>query len=163
MPGKSVASKLRHRVYLVARGHCAACGNTVALGEMHCDHILSVAGGGPDDWENLRCLCVNCHKLRQGGSGYTKYDRRLECGCFFSVWHRYTQADAPDVLRYLKIESPHRTRRPILLIPCSKHIRMRWSQWLKFLGNPLPIEIPVGSLAQLRKFIRSVNECRSVQ
>jgi hypothetical protein len=158
MPGKAVASELRHHVYLAAGGRCAACRKRVALAEMHCDHVLPVAGGGRDDSENLRCLCANCHKLRHGGRGYTKYDRRLDCGCVFSVWHRDAQADAPRVLRYLKIESPCRTRSPILLIHCPMHRRMSWPHWLKFLGNPLPKEIPAGSRAQLRKFIRSAND-----
>ncbi len=158
MPGKSVESVLRHRVFLAAGGRCGACRKKVALAEMQCDHVLAVAKGGPDDLENLRCLCVKCHKLRHGGRGYTKYDRRLDCGCVFSVWHRDSQADAPDVLRNLKIESPRRTRLPIILLRCPEHRRMRWSHWLQLLGNPLPDGIPAGSRAQLRKFIRRAND-----
>jgi hypothetical protein len=158
MTDKSVASELRHRIYLAAGGRCAACRKRIALEEMHCDHILPVATGGRDDLDNLRCLCVNCHKLRHGGRGYAKYERWLGCGCGLSVWHRDAQADAPHVLRYLKIEPPRRTRLPILLFRCPTHRRMRWSAWLGLLGNPLPRGIPAGSRAQLRKFIRSAND-----
>ena len=157
MTGNSVESELRHRVYLAAGRRCTACRKRIPLEEMHCDHILPVADGGQDTWDNLRCLCVNCHKLRHGGRGYTKYERFMDCGCRFSVWNRDSQADALRVLHYFNIDSPRRSRLPMLLFRCPKHRRMRWPQWLMFLGNPLPKEIPADSSAQLRKFIRGAN------
>jgi len=158
MPSNSVDSALRERIYIAAEGRCAACCASVTLPESHCDHILPVEEGGSDVWDNLRCLCVICHKLRHGGRGYTKYERNLDCGCRFSVWNRVTQADAPSVLQCLKIKSPRRTRMPMLLYRCRKHKRMSWSNWLKLLGNPLPQGVPADSLVQLHKVIRTAND-----
>ncbi|SRR5258708_7370653 len=157
MTGNSVTAELRLRVYRAASERCAACSKRAELEEMHCDHILPVAKGGLDNFENLRCLCLNCHKLRHGGRGYTKYDRRLDCGCVFSVWHRNAHADAPQVLSYLGIKSPRRTRLPMLTFHCRKHRKVPWSQWLELLNIELPEQIPVGSRADLSEFIHSAN------
>jgi 5-methylcytosine-specific restriction protein A len=51
---------------------CATCleqGKTVVADEV--DHILPIARGGGDDWDNLRSLCRECHLrlsiAQQGG------------------------------------------------------------------------------------------------
>jgi hypothetical protein len=80
MPGKAASSVLRKRVWLAAQERCAACRKKITLAEMHCDHILPVAEGGTDDVQNLRCLCVNCHKFRHGWDGRVTYRRLLKSG-----------------------------------------------------------------------------------
>lgn len=157
MPGNGVSVELRLRVHKAAGERCAACSKRVELPEMHCDHILPVAKGGLDDFENLRCLCLNCHKLRHGGRGYTKYDRRPDCGCVIAVWYRNAEADAPHVLSCLGIKSPRRTRLPMLTIYCRKHRKVPWPEWLKLLDIELPSQIPAGSRAELSEFIHSAN------
>ncbi|MGE5595532.1 MAG: HNH endonuclease [Hyphomicrobiales bacterium] len=49
-------------------GHrCVACGTTGVRFEV--DHIVPLACGGSNEPQNLRTLCVTCHRNRRGGRG----------------------------------------------------------------------------------------------
>ena len=43
---------------------CAGCGKYSPDGEV--DHIVSIALGGDNDWENLQWLCKPCHNVKSG-------------------------------------------------------------------------------------------------
>lgn len=43
---------------------CVACGATGVRFEV--DHIVPLANGGSNELQNLRTLCVPCHRKRQG-------------------------------------------------------------------------------------------------
>lgn len=59
---------------------CALCGRTGWDGDVsyECDHIVPVSLGGTGDVENLRCLCIICHRsettrLRRLGADFIAY------------------------------------------------------------------------------------------
>jgi len=41
---------------------CQKCGNQLIQGQIHFDHIRALHRSGDDEPENLRALCISCHK-----------------------------------------------------------------------------------------------------
>jgi 5-methylcytosine-specific restriction protein A len=47
--------------------YCVWCGTAgTSQNKLQVDHILPLSKSGTHDLENLRILCQNCHKKRQG-------------------------------------------------------------------------------------------------
>ena len=62
---RHVPHKLQRQCFQRDNYTCTHCGlRTIKAGQLHADHIRSKSTGGPDDLENLRTLCVPCHKTR---------------------------------------------------------------------------------------------------
>lgn len=57
-----IPDKLRAEIHLAAKGRCELCNIKVGKGEYEIDHIEDRFYRGDDRRENLRCLCVACHK-----------------------------------------------------------------------------------------------------
>jgi 5-methylcytosine-specific restriction protein A len=56
-------SKIRAKVLRRDDWTCRACGHKDTTGRtIQIDHIWAVKDGGRDDLDNLRCLCVSCHR-----------------------------------------------------------------------------------------------------
>lgn len=53
-----------------ARGRCEGCGVELQPNAWECDHLISLSRGGTNEIENLRVLCVTCHRAK------TAFDRR---------------------------------------------------------------------------------------
>jgi hypothetical protein len=62
--GRRVETTKAFRVWLNSRGllHCRSCGEPDPA-KLHSHHIHTTAEGGPDEFDNLVCLCVDCHGL----------------------------------------------------------------------------------------------------
>lgn len=57
-------TNMRRRVF-AANPLCAECerqGRYTPAAEL--DHIVPIAHGGTDDWQNLQGLCVECHRIK---------------------------------------------------------------------------------------------------
>jgi 5-methylcytosine-specific restriction protein A len=70
----------RMRIFIRDMWKCQKCGRTVILKARdkrlrpHCDHIVPLAKGGPDEDKNKQTLCGSCHSVKtreenQGGGG----------------------------------------------------------------------------------------------
>lgn len=46
-----------------AKGCCETCGNEIVGGAEY-DHAVPCAVGGTNDFDNCRCLCVRCHRIK---------------------------------------------------------------------------------------------------
>src|SRR4051812_29680598 len=57
-----LSEKRRLEIYLAAFGRCEACTKKVGKGEYEIDHIEQRSLRGNDKRENLRVLCIPCHK-----------------------------------------------------------------------------------------------------
>lgn len=58
---KSDQGRIRYAVQFRDKGLCASCG--VQGRPWQADHIVPLVEGGTHDMENLRTLCVPCHKV----------------------------------------------------------------------------------------------------
>jgi 5-methylcytosine-specific restriction protein A len=56
---RSSASYLRECVYKRDKGICALCGKKK---KWEADHIVPVVEGGDSNLENIRTLCIKCHR-----------------------------------------------------------------------------------------------------
>lgn len=57
-----ISDKRRLAIYLRDGGRCQACNAKVGKGEYHIDHDEQRWLAGDDSDENLRVLCIPCHK-----------------------------------------------------------------------------------------------------
>ena len=55
---------LRERLYSDADGRCYLCGENVGEDDFTIDHFISKANGGTNDYDNLRCCCLTCNRMK---------------------------------------------------------------------------------------------------
>ena len=55
----------RQAVYRKCGGHCAYCGREIAYKDMQVDHMVPLANGGTDDFENLMPSCRLCNHYKR--------------------------------------------------------------------------------------------------
>lgn len=60
---RSISQKRRAEIVLRQGGKCP-CGAKLKRGEFHIDHIQAVKFDGDASSDNLRALCLNCHKAK---------------------------------------------------------------------------------------------------
>jgi hypothetical protein len=60
---QSKRKKLRLAVFERDGGLCRMCGVDQSESEWHADHVVPLCEGGIDSLDNLRTLCVPCHKV----------------------------------------------------------------------------------------------------
>ncbi len=66
-----IPDRVRDRVIKRSKGKCAQCGRTFGLKlSPEMDHVVALINGGMHREENLRAVCVTCHKTK------TKQDRK---------------------------------------------------------------------------------------
>lgn len=53
--------RIRFAVFQRDGEACVKCGSTE---DLHCDHIIEAANGGPSEMENLATLCRSCHSRK---------------------------------------------------------------------------------------------------
>lgn len=66
---KSAARKIfsknaRINLYESANHNCRICGKPLAYNEMTIDHIVPLSRGGKNTYDNLRCVCEDCNKIK---------------------------------------------------------------------------------------------------
>lgn len=54
----------RVSIYNKANHYCSLCGKPIEYADMTVDHIVPVSRGGTNDWENMRCVCEDCNRLK---------------------------------------------------------------------------------------------------
>lgn len=63
----AIPDRVRVRVFLLGGGRCDKCTKLIHTGEpWQCDHAIALVNGGQNRENNLRILCVNCHKGKTG-------------------------------------------------------------------------------------------------
>jgi site-specific DNA-methyltransferase (adenine-specific) len=55
---------IKQRLYKEQDGKCNACGVDMEIRHLEIDHIIPVAKGGGDYYENYQLLCGNCNKIK---------------------------------------------------------------------------------------------------
>jgi 5-methylcytosine-specific restriction enzyme A len=70
-------AKLRAEIHLRQNGRCAICGMKLRVGQYEIDHIQALAHGGDNSVENLRAICMPCHRDKTRGDvqGLRKAER----------------------------------------------------------------------------------------
>jgi len=51
-------------LYAQQEGKCNACGTKFEIRHLEIDHIIPVAKGGGDYYENYQLLCANCNRIK---------------------------------------------------------------------------------------------------
>lgn len=73
---RSFSQKKRAEICLRQGGKCG-CGEKLQAGLYEIDHIAALIHGGSNDDDNLRAICVDCHKnkTRKDVQGRAHHDR----------------------------------------------------------------------------------------
>jgi 5-methylcytosine-specific restriction endonuclease McrA len=58
---KGLSQRTRFEVFKRDKFTCQYCGRTPPAAVLHVDHVVPVAGGGPDDQANLVTSCADCN------------------------------------------------------------------------------------------------------
>jgi 5-methylcytosine-specific restriction endonuclease McrA len=61
---KKIDPKLRRKVYKLYNGICYLCGKHVRYQDMHIDHIVPIAVGGPDNRSNYAPTHALCNQKK---------------------------------------------------------------------------------------------------
>lgn len=59
-----IPKDVRDQVWDKTSGHCAYCGLVLKSKGWHVDHVIPVAGGGPDDICNFMPACAKCNNYK---------------------------------------------------------------------------------------------------
>lgn len=62
--GSGFLSSVRRKKISIAKREgriCAWCKHYFSLDDLSVDHIIPLAQGGTNDWDNLQLLCIPCH------------------------------------------------------------------------------------------------------
>jgi 5-methylcytosine-specific restriction enzyme A len=59
-----IPPRIRLRVFDRAGGRCELCRSLIIGGRWECDHSVALVNGGKNEESNLRCVCLNCHKVK---------------------------------------------------------------------------------------------------
>ena len=62
LPSPSV----KERLYKEQKGKCNACGEDFKIWNLEIDHVIPVAKGGGDYYENYQLLCSSCNRIKGG-------------------------------------------------------------------------------------------------
>ncbi|MCL2116930.1 MAG: HNH endonuclease [Planctomycetaceae bacterium] len=55
---------VKERLYKEQKGKCNACGQDFEIWNLEIDHIIPVAKGGGDYYENYQLLCGSCNRIK---------------------------------------------------------------------------------------------------
>ena len=58
---KPVTLKERKLIRKQQAKHCNKCPRFLDLSEFHIDHVIPLADGGSDTFDNKQALCITCH------------------------------------------------------------------------------------------------------
>lgn len=61
---KIFSKNARINLYESANHNCRICGKPLAYNEMTIDHIVPLSRGGKNTYDNLRCVCEDCNKIK---------------------------------------------------------------------------------------------------
>ncbi|MGE3818270.1 MAG: HNH endonuclease [Isosphaeraceae bacterium] len=56
----------RRNIFARDGNRCQYCGKRFPTSELSLDHVLPRSRGGPSNWDNIVCACLNCN-VRKGG------------------------------------------------------------------------------------------------
>ena len=51
-------------VYAKGNGHCAICGKKLSFRKLTIDHIIPLAKGGTNHFDNLQPVCCECNRFK---------------------------------------------------------------------------------------------------
>lgn len=72
---KKFSQSEREIIYNRSEGRCGICGRFVPYGEFTVDHIVPLAKGGKNDFDNLQCACKSCNQLK-GSMDYESFTQK---------------------------------------------------------------------------------------
>lgn len=67
-------AKNRQHRFERARGRCENCGIHLETGEWECDHLIPISRGGSHGIENLRVLCIPCHRAKTAADRKPRFE-----------------------------------------------------------------------------------------
>lgn len=65
LPGNTVKFN-RRNIFLRDENRCQYCGRRYGSQRLSLDHVLPKSRGGPTNWENIVCCCLDCN-VKKGG------------------------------------------------------------------------------------------------
>ncbi|MFO0893301.1 MAG: HNH endonuclease [Isosphaeraceae bacterium] len=66
----------RRNIFARDGNRCQYCGKRLATSELSLDHIVPRSRGGPSNWHNIVCACLDCN-VRKGGQTPAEAGMRL--------------------------------------------------------------------------------------
>lgn len=80
---RPTGNDLRHKVFKRDKYMCVECGASKTHSRLTIDHIIPVALGGTNEFDNLQTLCEECNNAKSsqiwvGGTGNTKREKYAE-------------------------------------------------------------------------------------
>lgn len=72
---KKFSQSERETIYNRSEGRCGICGRFVPYSEFTVDHIVPLAKGGKNDFDNLQCACKLCNQLK-GSMDYETFTQK---------------------------------------------------------------------------------------
>lgn len=74
---RALTQRERTDMFLAQGGKCATCPRKLMPGQYHADHRQALVHGGDNDLENIKLICLDCHKAktRKDVHGRAHHDR----------------------------------------------------------------------------------------
>lgn len=100
-------SPVRVQIYRKSEGHCCLCGNFVDYDSFTVDHIIPLAKGGTNDFDNLQCACKVCNSIKTDVLPNEFIDKITEM-ISYNMYQKYNKSLGKRLIKLLIKSNLHR-------------------------------------------------------